>query len=143
MTTELAIAPDPDIVAAETVMAQHEQVECPVTHRFTDGMYVREIFMPEGILVASKVHKTEHFYVVLKGRVSVRIGDRVEEVAAGHLGVTKPGTHRLLYIHEDTTWVTFHPNPDNLTSLKELEEKIIAHHSIPELPCRGSLPLSP
>jgi quercetin dioxygenase-like cupin family protein len=121
------------------VMVQHEQVECPVTHRFTDGMYVRQIFMPEGILVASKVHKTEHFFTILKGRVSVKCGDKLQELEAGHIGVTKPGTHRLLYIHEDTVWVTFHPNPDNLTSLKELEEKIIEPHSIPELPCRGSL----
>lgn len=139
MTAELTIAPNPEIVAAEAVMAQHEQVGCPVTHRFTNGMYVREIFMPEGTLVASKVHKTEHFFVIRKGRVSVRMGDNVVDLEAGHMGVTKPGTHRLLYIHEDTVWVTFHPNPDNLTSLKDLEEMIIEHHSIPELPCRGSL----
>lgn len=142
MTCELAIAPNNEILAAEAVMARHQQADCPVTHRFVPGMYIRQIFMPEGTLVASKIHKTEHPYTILQGRVSVRIGDKWEVLTAGHLGITKPGTHRLLYIYEDTVWVTFHPNPDNITDLNELEKMIIEPHTIPEMPCLGSLPPS-
>lgn len=142
MSTDLAIAPNESILAAEAVMARHEQADCPVTHRFLPGLYVRQIFMPEGTLVASKLHKTTHPFVILQGRVSVRNGDRWEVLGAGHIGVTTPGTHRLLYIYEDCVWVTFHPNPDNITDLAKLEEMIIEPHTIPELPCHGSLPPS-
>jgi len=31
---------------AEAIIATGEPVEMPLTHRFTDGMYIREIFMP-------------------------------------------------------------------------------------------------
>lgn len=142
LQTPTAIAPHPDILGAEAVMRQYEQAECPVTHRFTNGMYIRRIFMPEGTLVASKVHKTQHPFAILHGRVSVRDRDQWTELQAGHMGITEPGTHRLLYVHEDTVWVTFHPNPDNITDLVELEELIIESHEIPVL-CPGSPPLLP
>lgn len=85
-------------------------VDLPVVHRFTTGLYTREIFMPAGTLLTSRVHKTEHPYVITKGRVSVFIpGEGVQHLAAGHVGITRPGTRRVLYIHEDCTWLTFHP----------------------------------
>ena len=144
MSTDLQpfIGANPAIAEVESYMREVEQAECPVTHRFTNGMYIRQIFMPAGTLVASKVHKTQHPYTILQGVVSVYIdGVGVERLEAGHMGITEPGTHRLLYIHEDTVWVTFHPNPDNITDLKILEDLIIEPHEIPEL-CPGSPPLS-
>ena len=78
------------------------QVECPLIHRFTPGMYIREIFMPKGTYVISKIHKTEHPFVVTMGRVKVWIEDKgVEEIAAPFVGTTKPGTRRILEISED------------------------------------------
>jgi hypothetical protein len=37
---------------------------------------------------------------------------------------TLPGTKRALYIHEDATWVTFHPTPE--TDLEKIETQLIA-----------------
>lgn len=96
-----------DVVEAE--MFKHPQVHCPLTHRFTPGMYIREIFMPAGTVVSTALHKTEHPFVISKGDVSVwRDGFPVERLKAPHTGITKPGTRRLIYIHEDTIWITFH-----------------------------------
>ena len=50
-----------------------EPVHCLTTHMFTDGMYIREIFMPAGSLITSKIHKTEHPYIVSYGKVAVSI----------------------------------------------------------------------
>ena len=96
-----------DVVEAE--MFKHPQVHCPLTHRFTPGMYIREIFMPAGTVVSTALHKTEHPFVISKGDVSVwRDGFPVERLKAPHTGITKPGTRRLIYIHKDTIWITFH-----------------------------------
>jgi hypothetical protein len=141
LTTD-TLFPHPEILAAEAVLRQYEQADCPLTHRFTKGMYIRRIFMPEGTLVASKVHKTQHPFAILHGRVSVRDRDTWVELGAGHIGITEPGTHRLLYIHEDTVWVTFHPNPTDETDLEKLEAMIIEPHETPRLD-EGSLPLPP
>ena len=85
-------------------------VDMPVEHRFTPGLYSREIFMPAGTLLTSKIHNTRHQYVVISGRASVYIPDvGVQVLEAGHVGFTEPGTRRVLYIHEDCRWITFHP----------------------------------
>lgn len=92
------------------LLANFPVVDCPLTHRFTPGLYTREIFMPAGTLITSKIHKTEHPFVILSGVVKVWTEDEgVVELSAGHVGITKPGTRRILYIVSDCRWATFHP----------------------------------
>jgi len=108
-------------------------VDCPLVHRFTEGLYVREIFMPAGSLITSKIHKTQHQYFILKGAVSVWIDEGVEQyLEAPYIGVTEPGTRRVLYVWEDCIWATSHPNPDN-ENLEQIEERIIEKHDNPLL----------
>lgn len=84
-------------------------VDCPVTHRFAEGMYIREIFMPAGIDVTSMQHKHVHPFFIMQGKVSVYSeNDGVQELQAPHIGITYCGTRRILRIHEDTVWVTCH-----------------------------------
>lgn len=114
------------------MLTQAPAVDLPLVHRFTPGLYVREIFMPAGTLCTSKIHKTEHPFVITKGRVSVYIpGVGVEHFQAPHFGITKPGTRRVLYIHEDCTWITFHPNPTDDEDLTVMEERLIERRELP------------
>ena len=108
----------------ELAVAGLPDVETPLTHIFTPGLYAREIFMPAGSLVVSKIHKTEHPYVISKGRVSVWTEeDGVAELSAPFTGVTKPGTRRVLYVHEDCVWTTFHVADEE--NVEAIEERII------------------
>lgn len=103
-----------------------------VTHRFTPGLYIREILMPTGSILTSKIHKTEHPYVISKGKVSVWTEKEGSvKLEAPHTGITKPGTRRLLYVNEDTIWTTFHPT--NETDVSKIEEQIIESHHNPLL----------
>lgn len=97
---------------------------CPLKHTFVDGAYVRQITMPKGMLLTSKIHKICHPYFVLKGDVSVLTEEGVVRIKAPHSGITKPGTKRLLYMHEETVWTTVHVT--NETDLEKIEEEIIA-----------------
>jgi hypothetical protein len=108
-------------------------IDFPLVHRFTKtvvngesrGMYVREIFMPARTYALSKIHKTQHPYVVLSGRASVWTADKgMVEITAPYVGITEPGTERFLYMHEDTVWLTFHPT--NETDLEKIEDEVIA-----------------
>ena len=126
---------DEKIDELESFMANNfEIINCPLNHRFTEGLYVREIFMPAGSLITSKIHKTQHQYFILKGAVSVWI-DEGEEIylEAPYIGVTEPGTRRVLYIWEDCIWATAHANPENENE-EEIEERIIEKHDNPLLP---------
>lgn len=75
----------------------------------TPGIYIRSLTMPAGALIFSKVHIQEHPYVISKGVVSVYDGKSVKTFNAPHMGITPAGTKRLLLVHEETTWTTFHP----------------------------------
>lgn len=114
----------------EQTLAQYPPVEMPLTHTFTPGLYVRTIFMPKGTMLTSKIHKTEHQFIITQGTVTVRCGETVETYVAPYHGITKPGTRRALFIHEDTVWTTFHPTTE--TDLEKIEAELIEPHDIPE-----------
>lgn len=122
----------------EVAMQGYKEVECPLVHRFTPSMYIREIFMPAGSLITSKLHRTEHPFTISKGAVSVLTieGGYIKDellLEAPYTGITKPGTRRVLYIHEDTVWTTYHYNESNETDVSKIEERIIEPYVNPLL----------
>lgn len=108
----------------DAMLASGAVVDTPIAHYFVPGMYAREMFIPAGVLVTSKVHKTRHIYVVLKGELAVYDGDGIKLVTAGAMGVTEPGTRRVGLAFQDTVWVTFHANPDDESDLEVIEERL-------------------
>lgn len=104
----------------------------PLKHTFGDNLYIREITMPKGWLIVSKLHKTTHPYFVLKGDVSVLTERGMVRIKAPYSGITKAGTKRVLYMHEDTVWTTVHSTKE--TNLEKIEEEIIAksYNDLPE-----------
>ena len=87
-----------------------EEGDLPLKHTFTPGLYIRQIFIPARTILTSRIHLTEHPYVISKGDISVwtkEVG--TVRLRAPYSGVTRPGTRRLLFAHEDTIWTTYHP----------------------------------
>ena len=100
---------------------------CPLKHSFSDGIYVREITIPAGMLIIGKIHKHDHPNFLLKGEVVVVTeGGGIEELKAPCSMISKPGTKRALYAKTELVWTTVHLNPTNTEDLEELEEEIIA-----------------
>jgi hypothetical protein len=94
----------------EAQMQNYAPVDCPLRHQFTPGMYSRTVFMPKNTLITSLVHRTEHQFVVSQGTAFVKVSEKEwQKITAPFVGVTKPGTRRVLFIEEDCTWTTFHP----------------------------------
>jgi hypothetical protein len=100
------------------------QVECPLKHNFAPGVYLREIFMPAGSIVIGRIHRTEHFNVIVSGLCSIVHDDGSHEYLRGPMTfVSKAGVQKILYIHEDTIWQTIHPTDE--TDLERLDEMLI------------------
>ena len=95
----------------------------PVKHTFADGCYIREIFNPAGSVLVTKIHKKEHPFFLMKGKMSILTENGVKTVQAPHNGVTPPGTKRVIYCNEDCIFVNIHKNPDELRDIKQLEEQ--------------------
>lgn len=99
----------------ESEIEKLPQEAYPLHHIFTHGpdgkvnLYTREIWMPKGSLLTTRIHLSEHPFVISSGVVAV--WDDIDGwivLRAPHTGVTKPGTRRILYVLEDTLWSTFH-----------------------------------
>lgn len=101
------------------------QVECPVEHFFAPGIYIREIFMPAGTMVIGRIHKTEHFNVLIEGRARVVIDGEVHELSAPCTFVSRAGISKVLNVIEDCRWQTIHANPENLTDVEVLESQLV------------------
>jgi len=100
------------------------QVECPVTHRFAPGVYLREIFMPANTRVIGKIHKTEHFNILIQGACLIVHDDgRREILQAPMTFVSKAGVQKVLLILEDMIWQTVHVTPE--IDLAKLESELI------------------
>ena len=97
----------------------------PVKHSFADGCYVREIFNPAGELLVTKIHKKEHPFFLMKGKMSILTENGVKHIQAPHHGITKPGTKRIIYTHTDCVFVTVHAT--DKTDVAEIEKEVIAN----------------
>ena len=96
----------------------------PVKHTFAGGCYIREIFNPAGLILVTKIHKKEHPYFLMKGKMSILTEEGVKTVEAPHNGVTPPGTKRVIFTHEDCIFITVHAT--DKTTPEEVEEDVIA-----------------
>jgi len=105
-----------------------EQLHCPVVSRFTPGCYLRQITMPAKSYVIGKVHKTEHFNIILQGYVKVITategGLETNYYEAPHTFVSEAGVQKCVIMgEEDCIWQTVHVTDS--TDLKEIEKQVI------------------
>ena len=104
-------------------MAKMPQVELPTEHLFADGMYCRVLPRKAGTLIVGKVHKKEHFYMVVQGRVLVTTDEGAREIAAPKVIVSSPGTKRAVFAIEDSVCLTVHSVSSR--DLAEIENEIV------------------
>jgi hypothetical protein len=99
--------------------------EGKITHHFGTGVYGRELFIPKGNVIVSKIHRGKTFNVIAKGVISVICPHNGYNTYEGpHCFVSEPFTKRIVIAHEDTLWITSHGT--HKTDLDEVEEEIIA-----------------
>lgn len=117
----------------EQAMLLEDQVEIPVEHRFSGGIYAREITIPKGTLLTGRIHKFDHFDIMLSGDITVSTDNgEVKRLTGLNIMEGKAGKKRAGFAHEDTHWITFHcaeeRNPEEMYefltcgSFQELEE---------------------
>lgn len=99
------------------------QVEIPIFHHFAPGIYMRQMEVIAGTLMVTKMHKTEHFLIVLKGSASILDSNGLAHVQAPQVIKTQIGTKRVIYFHEDSVWLTNHPTQE--TDLEVIENQLI------------------
>ena len=95
----------------------------PVKHTFAGGCYIREIYNPAHELIVTKIHKKEHPFFLMKGEMSILTEDGIEHIKAPYQGVTKIGTKRAIYTHEECIFITVHATEN--TAIEDVEDEVV------------------
>lgn len=116
------IAPSREqIELLQSEMSKLPQYEAPTEHVFHGGMYCRQVWRPAGCLIVGKVHKKEHFYMVVSGTVKVTTDDGLQTITGPMLLCSKPGTKRAVFAETDALCMTFHRVDSNTVEDAESE----------------------
>ncbi|MCP4985185.1 MAG: hypothetical protein GY928_03670 [Colwellia sp.] len=93
----------------ESFIFSNEQLPIPVIHRFSGGIYSREITIPQYAILTGKIHKFDHFDVMIRGDIMVSSDDgEVKRLTGYNVMEGKAGKKRAGVALEETTWVNFH-----------------------------------
>ena len=95
----------------------------PVKHTFAGGCYIREIYNPANELIITKIHKKEHPFFLMKGEMSILTEDGIEHIKAPYQGITKAGTKRAIYTHEECIFITVHATEN--TTIEDVEDEVV------------------
>lgn len=100
------------------------QLEIPVTHYFSPGVYAREITMPAGMTGVGHIHKHRHLNIALTGHALVTCDGITQEIRAPFIFESMPGAQKAFQVFEDLRWITIHANPKEITDIVDMEREI-------------------
>ena len=93
-------------------------------HHFAHGVYLRELFMPQGTVVVGKIHRTEHITIIASGTVQITTDRGVEEITGPSVFVSAAGAKKAVYAITDATLMN--PHPTDETDIDKIETAFIA-----------------
>ena len=98
-------------------------VELEPDHYFADGMYLRSLFIEEGVACVGHVHRYAHFTILAQGKSTIISQEGRLDVEAPYIFISSPFAKRSVYATTDCTWITVHKNTDNETDVDTLENE--------------------
>ena len=112
-----------DIFDIQDRLAQGTPVEMPATNQWAPHMCIRSLFIPAGTILVGKMHRTEHFNILLKGSITILMDDGPKLFEAPCIFVSKAGTKKIGYAHTDVWYANTHVT--ETTTEEELEAEVI------------------
>ena len=113
------------IFAIEAEMKKFPQLDIPVKHYFSDGIYAREITVPPDSLITGVIHKYPQINILSRGIIRVSVDEEIREFAAPYTVVSPAGVKRIAYCITEVVWTTFVQT--FLTDIDEIEKKFFAY----------------
>ena len=112
------------IFAIEAEMLKQPQIEIPVKHYFSPGIYAREITVPATAIIIGQLHKYPQLNILSKGTIRVSIDETIREISAPCTVVSPAGVKRIAYAVTEVVWTTILAT--SKTDIAEIEKEFIA-----------------
>lgn len=103
----------------EQMMLTLPQAECPVIHKFGEGLYIRELHMQAGTIAIGHEQRFKHFNVFLKGKVMMLNKDGSKTVLEAPMTFFAEPGRKVGYVIEDLVWQNIYPTDE--TDVEKLE----------------------
>ena len=112
----------------EAAFLEQPQADCPVTHRFGPGIYIREVLLPRGAYVVGHAHKTVHLNIMLTGRLGLFDDEGNETILSAPQTFVAGMGRKVAYIYEDVIWQNVHATTE--TDVETLEDAYLDKSAI-------------
>lgn len=112
------------ILDLEDEIKSMPQIDLPVRHLFSGGIYAREIFMPKGTVLTGRMYLVDHIDFMVCGDMTVTTDNESKRLSGYNILPSSAGKKRAGYVHEDTLWITF------CSVEEETEEYFLTHVAI-------------
>lgn len=113
------------ILTLQSEVAKLPQLEVRTEHLFTQGIYVRKMWIPAGAIIVGKIHKAEHFFMLMYGDMIVYSENGSARITGGHVSIGMPGTKRVGLALTDSVGLNVHRT--DKTDLDEIEADLIEY----------------
>ena len=113
-----------DIERLQQAISRLPQAKLETRHHFAGGVYLREMHCPPDCTIVGKVHKSQHFFVLAVGEMTLT-GDGLppRRIKAPAVIVSSPGVKRAGYSH--TACVCFNIHRTDNVDLDAIEIELI------------------
>jgi hypothetical protein len=102
--------------------------DLPVQNDVYNGMYIRQMLIPEGVVLTGKIHLEDHICILSQGDLSVMTDDGLKRLQAPFIFNARAGLKKMGYAHKDCTFTTVHAT--NLTDIDEIEAALLSDGDI-------------
>ena len=99
------------------------EIDLGIIHNFSDGLYAKQMSVPQGYVVGTHAHTFSHLSILAKGKVVVRTDEGYAEYTAPACLEIKEGIHHAIEALEDTVWFCIHAT--NETDVDKIDEVLI------------------
>jgi len=117
-----------DVLEAEVMKQPAEfraQFAPVIVHHFAPGLYAREMRLPKGAFISSRVHKFPGLSILSKGSMALYMEDGTTQIVREGFHIVAPaGARRAAIALEDVVWTCMHPTDE--TDLEKIEAQVTA-----------------
>ena len=101
------------------------QVEIPVEHHFSPGLYLRSVTIPAGTLVMGKRHRGPACNILMQGKLAIYTSEFEPPtiMEAPRIFTTSPHSKKFVYCIEEAVFVNVFPTEE--TDPDRIEEQVI------------------
>jgi quercetin dioxygenase-like cupin family protein len=101
------------------------QIQCDlgIVHHFSDGLYAKQMMIPQGFLAGMHAHVYGHLSILAKGKVVVRTDFEEKEYSAPACIEIKSGILHTIEALEDSQWFCIHATDE--TDVSKVDEVLI------------------